>query len=410
MPLAGRRLLLGVSGGIAAYKACELVRRLRERGAEVRVVMTEAATRFISPLTLQALSGQPVRTSLWDEAAEAAMGHIELARWAERVLVAPASANLMARLAAGMADDLLATLCLATEAPVLLAPAMNRQMWAHPATQANVAQLVARGVALFGPAAGAQACGEVGAGRLLEPAELVEQVVRHFERGQMPAGRLAGKRVVITAGPTREPLDPVRFLSNRSSGRMGYALAEAARALGAGEVVLVSGPTALPVPPGVVRVAVETALQMHGAVQQALPCDLFVATAAVADYRPETVAAGKIKKAEPMLELRLVRNPDIVAGVAARPDRPFVVGFAAETDDVVAHAHAKRVGKRLDLIAANRVGPGLGFDQPDNALTVLWQGGQVELGPADKGALARTLMELIAERMETHATYPAQDS
>ncbi|MEW6727750.1 MAG: bifunctional phosphopantothenoylcysteine decarboxylase/phosphopantothenate--cysteine ligase CoaBC [Pseudomonadota bacterium] len=400
MNLSGKHILLGLSGGIAAYKACDLVRRLRDAGAEVRVVMTEGATHFVTPLTLQALSGHPVRASLWDETAEAAMGHIELARWADAILIAPASADVMARLAAGLADDLLTTLCLATEVPLFLAPAMNRAMWAHPATQANVQTLAARGTTLFGPAAGTQACGETGEGRMLEPLELVALLSRHLAPEQDRPW--AGRRVVITAGPTREALDPVRFLSNRSSGRMGFALAEAARDAGA-EVVLVSGPTALPPPEGVTRINVETALQMRDAVMAQMPCDIFIGTAAVADYRPLEPAPGKIKKTADQLNLTLVKNPDILSEVAARLDRPFVVGFAAETEHVLEHARDKLVRKRLDLIAANRVGEGLAFDQPDNALTVLWAGGQAELPQADKRQLARQLIELIDQRITPRA-------
>ncbi|MDM7322779.1 MAG: bifunctional phosphopantothenoylcysteine decarboxylase/phosphopantothenate--cysteine ligase CoaBC, partial [Gammaproteobacteria bacterium] len=366
MNLSDKHILLGLSGSIAAYKACDLVRRLRDAGAEVRVVMTEGATHFITPLTLQALSGHPVRTSLWDETAEAAMGHIELARWADAILIAPASANVIARLAAGQADDLLTTLCLATEAPLILAPAMNRVMWANPATQANVRTLTARGAILLGPAAGTQACGETGEGRMLEPLELVALLSRHLAPAQNRPW--VGRRVVITAGPTREALDPVRFLSNRSSGRMGFALAEAAREAGA-EVVLISGPTTLPTPKDVTRIDVETALQMRNAVIERMPCDIFIGTAAVADYRPVKVAAEKIKKGADRLTLHLVKNPDIISEVAARLDRPFVVGFAAETEHVLEHARDKLVRKRLDLIAANRVGEGLAFDQPDNALS-----------------------------------------
>ncbi|MGC8854573.1 MAG: bifunctional phosphopantothenoylcysteine decarboxylase/phosphopantothenate--cysteine ligase CoaBC [Halothiobacillaceae bacterium] len=399
MNLTGKHILLGLSGGIAAYKACDLVRRLRDAGAEVRVVMTEGATHFVTPLTLQALSGYPVRTSVWDEAAEAAMGHIELARWADAILIAPASADVLARLAAGMADDLLTTLCLATEVPLLLAPAMNRVMWANPATQANVQTLTARGAILLGPAAGAQACGETGEGRMLEPVELVARLVEHLTP---PQHGLAGKRVVITAGPTREALDPVRFISNRSSGRMGYALAEAAQATGA-EVVLISGPTALPTPKGVARIDVETALQMRDAVMAQIPCDIFIGTAAVADYRPLEAAPEKIKKGAEQLTLTLVKNPDIVSEVAALPERPFVVGFAAETEHVLEHARDKLVRKKLDLIAANRVGEGLAFDQPDNALTVLWDGGQAEFPQTDKRQLARQLIELIVQRIQHRA-------
>ena len=397
MSLSGKHILLGVSGGIAAYKAADLTRRLRDAGAEVRVVMTEGATRFITPLTLQALSGHPVRASLWDEAHEAAMGHIELARWADAILIAPASANLMARLAAGMADDLLTTLCLASEAPQFLAPAMNRVMWAHPATQANAEILRTRSATLLGPASGGQACGETGEGRMLEPLELVNHLQRHFSTGP-----LAGKRAVITAGPTREAIDPVRYISNRSSGRMGYALAEAARDAGA-EVILVSGPTALPAPSGVRRIGVESALEMREAVMQAMPCDIFIGTAAVADYRAADIAPGKIKKSADELSIALVKNPDILSEVAARSDRPFTVGFAAETDQVLDYARDKLVRKNLDMIAANRVGEGLAFDQPDNALTVIWHDGLKELPQADKRVLAHQLIELIADRIHNRA-------
>ena len=392
--LSRHKVLLGVTGGIAAYKAAELVRALRRAGAEVRVAMTEAATEFVTPLTFQALSGQPVHTHLLDPAAEAAMGHIELARWADTVLVAPASADFMARLAAGMADDLLATVCLATEAPVLLAPAMNQQMWANPATRANARTLEDRGIELLGPAEGEQACGEVGAGRMLEPGALVAAL----EERAGPRV-LAGRQVTVTAGPTREPLDPVRFLSNRSSGRMGFAVAAALARAGA-EVRLVAGPVDLPTPPGCERIDVETAREMHAAVMEGIAgCDLFIATAAVADYRPVSAGERKIKKSAEHLDLAMVRNPDILADVAALADRPFCVGFAAETHDVIDYAEDKRSRKGLDMIAANRVGEGLGFDRPDNALEVLWEGGRASLPRTSKERLARELVNLIAERM-----------
>jgi phosphopantothenoylcysteine decarboxylase/phosphopantothenate--cysteine ligase len=405
MTLHNQHILLGISGGIAAYKACELTRRLRDAGAEVRVVMTENATRFVTPLTLQALSGNPVRVSLWDEAHEAAMGHIELARWADAILIAPASADVMARLAAGMANDLLSTLCLASEAPLLLAPAMNRIMWAHPATQANVQLLIQRGARILGPASGGQACGEIGAGRMLEPSELVRQLATDSPPlpNPSPAGGegLLGKRVVITAGATREALDPVRFISNRSSGRMGYAVAEAARDVGA-EVLLISGVTNLAAPQGIRRINVETALQMREAVHLAMPCDIFIATAAVADYRPAEAAMQKIKKHADTLTLELVKNPDILSEVARLTQRPFTVGFAAETEHLIEHARAKLQRKKLDMIAANHVGEGLAFDQADNALTVLWADGQLELAQTDKRELARQLMQIIATRMDSH--------
>lgn len=392
MQLLGRQIVLGITGGIAAYKAADLTRRLREAGAGVQVVMTGAAARFVTPLTFQALSGRPVRDSLWDRQAEAAMGHIELARWAQAVLVAPASADFIARLAQGRADGLLTTLCLATRAPIVLAPAMNHAMWTHPATRDNVATLQARGVRLFGPACGSQACGESGAGRMLEPAQLVEAL-----GPLLGGGALQGLRVLVTAGPTREPIDPVRFLSNRSSGRMGFALAQAAAEAGA-EVTLVSGPVALTTPPGVQRVEVETAEQMHQAVlERAGHSDIFIANAAVADYRPRHRAGHKIKKTGAALSLELVRTPDIVTEVAARRPRPFVLGFAAETRELEAHALAKLDAKGLDMIAANPVGrPGQGFDSPDNALELFWPGGRQSLPKAAKIQLARELIALLA--------------
>lgn len=390
--LSRRRILLGISGGIAAYKAAELVRLLRQAEAEVQVVMTEAATRFITPLTLQALSGRPVRTGLFDSQAEAAMGHIELARWAEQVVIAPASADFLARLKAGMADDLLTTLCLATEAPIAVAPAMNRVMWQHPATRENIAVLRQRGVEIWGPASGGQACGEEGPGRMLEPAEILARL------GARRDGALAGRRVLITAGPTREAIDPVRFLSNRSSGKMGYALAWAAREAGA-EVVLVSGPVSLAPPAGVEVVAVESAAQMYAQVMaRVADCDVFIGAAAVADYTPVTAAGQKIKKHRDRLQLELVRTPDILAAVAGHRPRPFTVGFAAETEQVREYARDKLARKGLDLIAANPVGPGQGFDRDDNTLWVSWPGGERDLGTASKRELARRLITLIGER------------
>ena len=396
---APTRILLGVTGGIAAYKSADLVRRLRERGAEVQVVMTAAATEFVTPLTFQALSGRPVRTSLWDAAAEASMGHIELARWADRVLVAPATADFIARLAHGIADDLLSTLCLATESPIAIAPAMNRVMWTNAATQANVATLASRGIAILGPGEGGQACGETGAGRMLEPAELADLLLdRSPAPTPRPVGSLAGRKVVVTAGPTRERIDPVRFITNRSSGKMGYAVAAAARDAGA-EVVIVSGPVNLPAPDGVRRVCVETAEQMLAAVNEEIAdTDVFIAAAAVSDYRPLQVSAEKIKKTSDSLLLALSRTPDILATVAAGSPRPFVVGFAAETQNVERNALAKLEGKRLDMIAANQVGDGLAFDCDDNALTVYWPDGKLELPRAGKAELAARLVALIAER------------
>lgn len=390
MPVAGK-ILLGVSGGIAAYKSPDLVRRLRERGAEVRVVMTEGAQRFITPLTLQAVSGWPVGTDLWDVQAESAMGHIELARWADLILVAPATANLISRLASGTADDLLGTLCLASDAPLFLAPAMNQQMWSNPATQANCKLLRERGVKLLGPDEGDQACGEVGPGRMLEPLDIALQ---------LSSGRaLAGRKVVVTAGPTREALDPVRFISNRSSGQMGFALARAAAEAGA-TVTLVSGPVYLTAAPGVDRVDVESARQMNDAVNKALSgADVFIAAAAVSDFQPASVQASKIKKDGAGMSLELTATTDILAAVAAGKKRPFCVGFAAETDNVEANALAKMKNKKLDMICANQVGPGLGFDVPVNSLTAYWHDGKKHFATEDKLILARKLMDLIASRV-----------
>ncbi len=388
------RVLLGVTGGIAAYKSPDLVRRLTERNAEVQVAMTAAAKQFVSPLTFQAVSGRPTRDDLWDSAAEAAMGHIELARWAELVLIAPASADFLARLAHGQADDLLSTLCLATDAPVAVAPSMNRLMWANPATQANVAMLRERGVAILGPAEGDQACGEVGPGRMLEPADIAERALELLARSHV----LEGVHVVITAGPTREAIDPVRFISNRSSGKMGFATAQAVRALGA-RVTLISGPVSMDTPIGVRRVDVESAQDMYEAVHRELPTmDIFISAAAVADYRPPQAQPQKIKKTGDTMHLDLVKAPDILASVSASQRRPFVVGFAAETERVEQHAREKLLKKNLDMIAANLVGEGLAFDCEDNALLVLWPGGARTLERAAKADIARQLVAIIAER------------
>jgi phosphopantothenoylcysteine decarboxylase/phosphopantothenate--cysteine ligase len=389
------RILLGVTGGIAAYKSPDLVRRLIERGAEVQVVMTASAQRFVSPMSFQAVSGRPTRNDLWDGAAEAAMGHIELARWAQLVLIAPASADFIARLAGGRADDLLSTLCVATEAPIMLAPAMNRVMWANKATQANVELLVSRGVRILGPAAGNQACGEVGAGRMWEPVKLAESVLEPPAN----AGLLAGLNVVITAGPTRERLDPVRYLTNRSSGKMGFAVAAAAREAGA-HVTMVTGPVQLPTPAGITRINVESAREMFAAVHRHIAdADVFIAAAAVADFQPASVAKQKIKKQGAPVSIELEPAPDIVKSVADMAKRPFVVGFAAETNDIENNARGKLKRKKLDMIAANEVGDGIAFDCEDNALTVLWPGGKAEVARGPKIDVARELIALIAKRL-----------
>ena len=392
--LSNKRILLGITGGIAAYKAAELVRGLRQAGAEVRVVMTRAATAFITPMTLQALSGHPVRSELFDETHEAAMGHIELARWADAVLVAPASADFMARMAAGMADDLLATLCLATTAPIAVAPAMNQQMWLAGATVENSERLSQRGIRLFGPAEGEQACGENGPGRMLEPEELIERL-----SGLFVDGVLEGITVTITAGPTREAIDPVRFLSNRSSGRMGFAIAAAAAAAGA-KVRLVSGPVSLPTPSAVERIDVASSSEMLNAVLDD-PGEIFIASAAVADYRPAETAQSKIKKDSETVELVLQRNPDILATVSTLANAPFTVGFAAETDNLESYARTKLENKKLDMIAANWVGEraaGGGFDSDTNALSLYWSGGGKDLPMASKLTLASQLIAVVAER------------
>ena len=396
------RILLGVGGGIAAYKACELTRRLRDAGAEVRVVLTANAERFVTAVTFQALSGQPVRTSLWDAAAEAAMGHIELARWADRIVIAPATADLIARLAQGRADDLLTTLCLASERPPLLVPAMNHAMWVHPATQANVATLRARGVELLGPAVGDQACGETGPGRMVEPADIVAALSR------IPLdGVLAGRRVVVSAGPTHEDLDPVRFIGNRSSGRMGFAIAAAAQAAGA-QVTLIAGPVSLATPAGVTRIDVRSAQAMLATMTvAAAEADIVIAAAAVADYRPAAISAGKIRKSGAALTLTLVENPDILAALTALPRRPFLVGFAAETEDLEARARAKLARKGIDLIAANRVGDGLGIETEDNALELYWPGGHASLPRAPKPQLAQQLIAAIVGRLAALRGAPA---
>ena len=392
MSLKNKNIVLGVTGGIAAYKAAELTRLLIKEGSKVRVVMTEAAQAFITPLTLQALSGEAVRSELFDPAHEAAMGHIELARWADLVLVAPATANLLAKLAHGRADDLLSTLCLATEAPIAVAPAMNQQMWQSDATKDNMKRLQARNVVILGPDSGDQACGETGPGRMLEPAAIVARIKNEFA-----PKRLENKRILITAGPTREPIDPVRYLSNRSSGKMGFSMATAALQAGA-EVTLIAGPVSLEINKAVNRINVETAATMHTKVIENIDsCDIFIATAAVSDYRPEFMEAQKIKKDADQLTLSLTKNPDILADVAGRSSKPFCVGFAAETQNLEHYARQKLISKNLDMIIANPVDNGRGFDQEDNTLHVFWKDGDKAFATAPKTELARQLINLIAE-------------
>jgi phosphopantothenoylcysteine decarboxylase/phosphopantothenate--cysteine ligase len=389
--LSGKHILLGVTGGIAAYKSAELVRQLRRQGAEVRVVMTAAATEFVTPLTFQALSGYPVHTRLLDAGAEAAMGHIELARWADVLLIAPATADFIARLVAGRADDLLSAVSLACDATLAIAPAMNRVMWDNQATGENIMTLKQRGVQVLGPAEGLQACGDSGPGRMLEPVELVAALSAMFD-----TGILAGRRILVTAGPTREAIDPVRYISNRSSGRMGYAVAAAAVEAGA-DVLLISGPVNLETPHRVRRIDVESAAEMHAAVMREIALtDIFISVAAVADYRPESVAAQKL-------------NPDILAEVAALTNAPFTVGFAAETQAMERNARDKLRAKNIDMIAANAVGEQLGFDREDNALQVIWGQGEQQLSLAGKGKLARQLVAIIAERFALKIRGEAQN-
>lgn len=393
-PLDGRNILLGITGGIAAYKCAELVRRLAEAGADVQVVMTPGAQQFITPLSLQAVSGHAVRSSLWDASAELGMGHIELARWAHLVLIAPATADTLARLVQGRADDLLSTLCLATQAPLMLAPAMNHVMWNHAATQANVNTLRQRGAKIIGPDEGRLAERENGAGRMLEPAAIRDLVIAHFG-----GGVLQGKRVLITAGPTREALDPVRYLTNHSSGQMGYALAAACAGAGA-NVTLVSGPTQLLTPPACERLNVVSAAQMLEAVSAHMgDADIFIATAAVADYRPKQIAEHKIKKSDDTLALDLERSTDILAHVAQAYPQVFTLGFAAETEDMQARARGKREKKGLDMVAGNVVGDALAFGQPENSLYVCWEGGESHLQQAKKSELAQQVVALLAQRI-----------
>lgn len=390
--LTSRRILVGITGGVAAYKAAELVRLLVRDGADVRVVMTEAGTRFIAPVTLQALSGQRVHTDMWDAQVDNNMGHIELSRDRELVVVAPATADFIAKVVHGLADNLLATLALARAGPLMVAPAMNREMWDHPATQRNMAQLRADGVLIVGPEEGDQACGEIGMGRMAEPAAIAAEIA-----AALAPKVLAGKRVLVTAGPTFEPIDTVRGLTNLSSGKMGYAVAQAAAEAGA-RVTLISGTTSLAAPPGVERENVITARDMHGAVMKRAPdADIFVAVAAVADYHVKSPRSHKIKKSDGMPSFELEENPDILAEVAALAHPPFCVGFAAETENMREHAQAKRRKKRIPLLAANLAQHAFGRD--DNALTLFEDAGETVLARAPKIVLARQLIQHIAKRL-----------
>ena len=402
--LGNKKILLGITGGIAAYKSAELVRLLIKAGAEVRVVMTPAATEFVQPLTYQALSGHRVYVDLFDAESDSAMDHIELARWCDLLLIAPASADFLGKMNAGYADNLLLTLCLASKQPVAVAPAMNQQMYANPSTQQNLEQLAAKSVLLWGPAAGEQACGDVGPGRMLEAEQLLREVERHFAPGP-----LAGIELLLTAGPTREAIDPVRYISNRSSGKMGYAIAAAARDAGA-RVTLISGPVALPAPAGVRLIGVESAQQMYDAVmREAESSQVFIACAAVSDYRVARAAEHKIKKSDATLTVELEPNPDILASVSALEQRPFCVGFAAETRDVEKYALGKLERKNLDLIAANLVGHGGGFESDDNQLEVFWRDGRQVIGRASKVEVAKQLIDLIAERYTGALSKPGRE-
>ena len=389
--LIGKRIVLGVTGGISAYKAAFLVRLLRKNGANVRVVMTQSATKFVTPLTFQALSAKPVHTELLDLNTETAMGHIELAKWADLILIAPASANFIARYANGFAEDLLSTLCLATDSPVIIAPAMNQQMWRNQATQENLERINTRGITVVGPTAGVQACGDDGPGRMLEPEEIVVCTANMFQ-----TNILTGSRLLVTAGPTREAIDPVRFLSNRSSGRMGYAVATAAAEAGA-DVTLISGPVDLAAI-GIEKVIhVTSAEEMQESVMQRINnIDIFISAAAVADYRAQKISEQKIKKSDDTYELIMKKNPDILAEVSALYDAPFTVGFAAETENLELNAQTKLHLKNLDMIAANQVDKKLGIDCDENALTIFWKTGREKLPLAPKNKLARSLIKLIA--------------
>ncbi len=393
--LTNKRVLLGVTGGIAAYKSAEIIRRLQAAGAQVRVVMTKGAQEFITPLTMQALSGNPVHLDLLDPKAEAGMGHIELSRWADVVLVAPASANFMAKLVSGDGSDLLLALCLATPAVIAIAPAMNQGMWRNASTQANLSTLQSRAIRIFGPAAGEQACGDIGPGRMIEPQQIVDLAAELFA-----GGALAGRKVVISAGPTREAIDPVRYISNHSSGKMGYALAEAAMEAGA-KVVLVSGPVHISGPDRVEILAVTSAIEMYEVVQQQVrDADIFIGAAAVADFRPVDAAAQKIKKGpDDAMVLQLVKNPDIIASVAGLQHGPFCVGFAAETQNVLEHARHKLTTKHLDMIIANDVSdPSIGFNSDHNAATILGQDTLEHLSLQSKPQLAREIMRVVANK------------
>jgi len=393
--LINKRILLGVTGGIAAYKSADLARRLREAGAEVRVVMTSHAKEFITPLTMQAVSGYPVHDELFDLKAEAAMGHIELARWADAILIAPASADFIARLARGEANDLLTTLCLAAKSPIAVAPAMNQGMWKNTLTQENVQAIVAKGIHLFGPGEGSQACGDTGPGRMLEPLQLLECLA-----GIFATGSLSGKHVLMTAGPTREAIDPVRYMTNASSGKMGYALASAAIAAGA-RVTLVSGPVSLAIPDRVECISVVSAQEMYDAVMSHVAdCDIFLGVAAVADYCCKTIASQKIAKTAETLTLTFLRNPDILSSVAALAKRPYVAGFAAETENLIANAEAKLRNKKLDMIIANQVGDQIGFEQDENAAVAITQNRQHAFARMHKQKLAREIIALLSEEVK----------
>ncbi len=397
LSLTNKRILLGITGGIAAYKCAELTRLFTKAGAEVRVAMTRAATEFITPLTMQALSGNRVHLDLLDSEAEAAMGHIELARWADLVLIAPATADFIARMSQGQADDILTTLVLATAAPIAVAPAMNQAMWGDSGTQANVAALAQRNYHIFGPAEGEQACGDVGLGRMLEPDELANACAGLFTPGQ-----LAGRKIVITGGPTREAIDPVRFISNHSSGKMAYALAAEAVQAGA-QVVLVSGPVHLDTPEGVTRLDVESAAEMLQAAQHNVgDADVFIGVAAVADYRPELVAKEKIKKQADEMQLRLVRNPDIISEIAASGSGLLMVGFAAETENVVHNGREKLAKKNLDLLFANEATATFNSDHIE--VTAISAEGEQALPAANKHLMARKMLELIAAKLKTRNT------